>query len=214
MATDKQINANRENALLSTGPTTPEGIANSSKNNFRHGLIGAFAVLPWEDQNVFNQLQETLEREHEPANLTEFMLVKSMAEHYWLRDRALNLQNNCLNQSQPGCDSEKHLALYMRYHAQHERAFYKALNELQKLRKQRLQEEIGFERQKQREAAEARKAEIDAARLTIAQVKADSTHYKWHRQKERLDATKELTKYWLEIEKKKIDENNGRKKNR
>jgi hypothetical protein len=42
---DKQ-NANRENALKSTGPTTPEGKAASSRNAVKHGMLAATPVLP------------------------------------------------------------------------------------------------------------------------------------------------------------------------
>jgi hypothetical protein len=38
MATEKQIAANRANALRSTGPKTPTGRARSGRNAFRHGL--------------------------------------------------------------------------------------------------------------------------------------------------------------------------------
>ena len=38
MASDAQINANRRNALLSTGPVSPGGRAKSSRNSRKHGL--------------------------------------------------------------------------------------------------------------------------------------------------------------------------------
>jgi hypothetical protein len=38
MATEKQIAANRANALRSSGPKTPAGRARSGRNAFRHGL--------------------------------------------------------------------------------------------------------------------------------------------------------------------------------
>jgi Skp family chaperone for outer membrane proteins len=50
-------------------------------------------------------------------------------------------------------------ALYMRYQANHERAFYKALKELQTLRKERNNEQIGFEAQQRVQAAETRAVE-------------------------------------------------------
>ena len=46
MPTQAQIRANRENAKKSTGPRTPEGKANSSKNALKHGLLAEDAVIP------------------------------------------------------------------------------------------------------------------------------------------------------------------------
>jgi hypothetical protein len=40
MATEKQIAANRANAMRSTGPKTAAGRLKSSRNAFRHGLSG------------------------------------------------------------------------------------------------------------------------------------------------------------------------------
>jgi hypothetical protein len=45
MTKDRQ-NANRENALRSTGPATPKGKAASSRNAVKHGLLAATPVLP------------------------------------------------------------------------------------------------------------------------------------------------------------------------
>ncbi len=53
MATDRQILANRLNAQKSTGPKTAEGKARSRRNALKHGLAGAGAVLPIEDEALF-----------------------------------------------------------------------------------------------------------------------------------------------------------------
>lgn len=45
MTTSKQLAANRANALLSTGPRTPEGKAKASINSITHGLCSASHAL-------------------------------------------------------------------------------------------------------------------------------------------------------------------------
>jgi hypothetical protein len=66
-----------------------------------------------------------------------------MAQSEWLVARALRLQGASLNNLDATGDSTK-FALYIRYQTTHERAFYKALNEFQKLREQKVKAEIGF----------------------------------------------------------------------
>jgi hypothetical protein len=46
MTTQRQIDANRENARKSTGPTTEEGKIRSRRNAVKHGLAGKGIVLP------------------------------------------------------------------------------------------------------------------------------------------------------------------------
>jgi hypothetical protein len=156
---------NRANAQQSTGPRTSEGKAASSQNNFRHGLTGNFAVLGWEDLDRFVELSFQLHEEHQPATMTEFLLVERMAQHQWLSQRALHLQNTCFHMDLPFCEQEKQLALYLRYGTTHDRAFHKCLSDLLKLRAQRSKEQAGFESQTRQAAAETRKQELHAAKL-------------------------------------------------
>ena len=46
---EKQVEANRENSLQSTGPRTPEGVEDCKLNAFRHGLRAVQTVVPGED---------------------------------------------------------------------------------------------------------------------------------------------------------------------
>src|SRR5271155_5126462 len=80
-----------------------------------------------------------------------------MLESEWLRRRAILLQTVCY--ADGFLQNEKHFALYMRYQSLHERGFYKALNELQKLRNEKRKQQIGFESQKRAEASEQRATE-------------------------------------------------------
>ncbi len=53
MPTTAQINANRENAQKSTGPTSPAGSERSSKNALRHGYTGQTLVLTPEEAEAY-----------------------------------------------------------------------------------------------------------------------------------------------------------------
>jgi low affinity Fe/Cu permease len=163
MSTEAQVAANRANAQRSTGPKTQEGKAASSKNNLRHGFTGAFAILPWENQEEFDALFAGLRAEHQPATLTEALLVEKMAQSWWLRTRALVLQNSCFSDS----TDQKQLALYLRYQTTHDRAFHKCLNDLLKLRAEKRKTEIGFESQQRKHAEEGRKQAAEKRRQEL-----------------------------------------------
>lgn len=183
MSTQSQIAANQANAQHSTGPKTEEGKANSSRNNFRHGLAGLFVVMAWESQLEFDQLNDHLFAEHEPVTPTETLLVESMVQHYWLAQRAMRLQRYCFQSDVPYCDREKELALYLRYQATHDRAFHKALNQLLKLRADNYKAKIGFElhhhkrnEESRRAARESRRQELHKMALWLAEAKVDHQH--------------------------------------
>jgi hypothetical protein len=163
MSTAAQIAANQTNSQLSTGPRTEAGKAISARNHTSHGLSGAlnepgmpFAVLPWESQELFESRLADLIRDQQPRTETESVLIHHMAQHNWLRDRAIQLQENLFQE--PALD-QKRFALYLRYQTTHERAFHRCLNDLLRLRSEKRRAEIGFESQKRREAEESRKKE-------------------------------------------------------
>ena len=183
MATEAQIAANQSNAQRSSGPKTAAGKAIVAQNNFRHGFTGAFRVLPWESQDDYSALQLVLEKEHQPATPTEELLVESMAQSYWLRKRALVLQNTCFTGESPDSVNEKELALYIRYQNTHDRAFHRSLNDLLKLRAEKRKQEIGFESQKQKQAEETRRAagenrkqELHRWNVLLGEAKVDHQH--------------------------------------
>ncbi len=97
---DARLEANRQNAKLSTGPS-PEGIPVSCLNHTIHGLArhrnGTFKLLTSEDPVGFEALKQSLTTEHTPQTTTEFILVIGMAESQWLADRARRLQDTCLD---------------------------------------------------------------------------------------------------------------------
>ncbi len=163
---------NRRNAQFSTGPKTAEGKGRASQNAIRHGLSSdKFLILDWENLEDFAVLLVNLRAEHQPATQTEALLVERMAQHFWLSQRALRLQDMCLDRDLPLCEEPKQMALYMRYGVTHDRAFHKCLTELLKLRAAQRKEEAGFVSQQHQAAAERRKEELHKVRIAAAKAK-------------------------------------------
>ena len=171
MSTPAQVAANQANCQHSTGPTSAEGKATISMNAVRHGLAGAFMFLPGEKPQDFDKLHDGLRAEHNPETPTETLLVESMVQHYWLQQRALRLQSLCFDDAGV-CNAEKELGLYLRYQTTHERAFYKSLNTLLKLRAEKCKAEIGFVSQQAEQNRACQQAELTEARVRLANAKA------------------------------------------
>jgi hypothetical protein len=169
MSTEAQIRANQANAQHSTGPVTDSGKAASCLNNFRHGLAGAFRVLPSEDQDDFDALLCGLRAEHQPSTLTETLLVEKMAQHYWLSQRAQRLQDLTMAEDLPAKDQDRQFALFLRYQTTNDRAFHQCLNQLLKLRAERRRSAIGFESQRRHEAQESRRVAAEKRREDLHQ---------------------------------------------
>jgi hypothetical protein len=138
-ATRSRSEINRANAAHSTGPRSSEGKSASSRNSLKHGLASGQLIIPGEDPAQFEALLNDLLQDHQPASTTEQMLVHEMAQSWWLAQRALRLQNECFTLD--GVD-EKRLALFLRYHTTHERAFHKALNAWMRLQKERRHQKL------------------------------------------------------------------------
>lgn len=173
LATTTRTTTNSANSQHSTGPKTPEGKAQSSRNAIRHGLAGTrFRIFDWENADDYDTLLANLRAEHQPTTQTEVLLVESMAQHFWLAQRALALQDLCFTNSGAYCDQQKELALYLRYGTTHDRAFQKCLAELLKLRATRQKEHSGFVSQQHRQAAELRKQELHEVKLAALKAKS------------------------------------------
>jgi hypothetical protein len=87
MATKKQIVANQANAQKSTGPKTAEGRQVASRNAATHGLFAKDVVAAGEDQQLFDTLLEALAEEHQPATVTEALIVERIALAFWREKR-------------------------------------------------------------------------------------------------------------------------------
>jgi hypothetical protein len=99
---DKQLAANRANALKSTGPRTPEGKARSSQNARTHGFTAStFAVVRLEELDEITRLKDDLLAVYQPVNSQELFALEIIALAQQTRFRAARLESgvfiNCLD---------------------------------------------------------------------------------------------------------------------
>jgi hypothetical protein len=83
MASAAQIEANRLNAAASSGPTSPEGKARSSRNHFRFGLFSTHnCVLP-EEAREYSKLSKALWKDLNPVGAVEELLAVEIVRAAW-----------------------------------------------------------------------------------------------------------------------------------
>src|SRR5215213_5522220 len=83
MTSEKKVEANRRNALKSTGPKTPEGKAAVRLNALKHGLLSQEILLPGEDEEALRELGQNLKVELQPVGELESLLVDRIIASYW-----------------------------------------------------------------------------------------------------------------------------------
>jgi hypothetical protein len=91
---DAQLQANRLNAQLSTGPKTPEGKKRSSLNALRHGLYGQIVVLPNEDMQAYLAFGQSLLDDMAPQGELEKQMVQTLVDTQWRLNRGRAVENS------------------------------------------------------------------------------------------------------------------------
>jgi hypothetical protein len=138
MATTAQTLANRNNAQLSTGPKTTQGIENSKLNATKHGLCGKQIVIQGEDATAYDELRASLIDAYKPVNELEAMLVENIAQSYWRLQRAERIEMQLtteLGELAIFTDdaASKKYALFLRHRTAIERSWRRSMKELEKL---------------------------------------------------------------------------------
>jgi hypothetical protein len=83
MTSENKADANRQNALKSTGPRTQEGKAAVRLNAVKHGLLSQEVLLPGEDEAALTELGVRLRDELQPVGELENLLVDRIITAYW-----------------------------------------------------------------------------------------------------------------------------------
>jgi hypothetical protein len=87
MATQKQIEANRRNALHSTGPSSPQGKAVSRMNALKTGIDAQSHIIRGEDPAALEQLTRQYYERFEPQGPEECDLIDAAISSSWLLRR-------------------------------------------------------------------------------------------------------------------------------
>ena len=96
MASEKQVEANRENAKKSTGPKTEEGKEAVAQNAVTHGLC-AQAVLLWnENPAEWDAMREDLLADNRTGTAVEKALLGRVALYTWRLRRAAHVEREML----------------------------------------------------------------------------------------------------------------------
>jgi hypothetical protein len=92
MTSDKQIAANRRNALKSTGPRTSAGKARVGRNAVKHGILARTILDAAHDSASFASLLADLRQAFDPQDALDDQLVESVAVAYWRQQRVLRAE--------------------------------------------------------------------------------------------------------------------------
>ncbi len=96
-ASERKIQANRRNALRSTGPKTERGKRTVARNALKHGLLAREVVITAgdgeESLEEFHDLVKQLHEQYEPIGVVEEFLVQKIAACFWRKARVLRAEN-------------------------------------------------------------------------------------------------------------------------
>ena len=96
MTSFRQIEANRGNALRSTGPKTEAGKQRSRRNAVRHGLTAETVVVALEDIEDYQAFEAAIVANYDARTAVERELVLRLASLLWRIRRATAIETDLL----------------------------------------------------------------------------------------------------------------------
>jgi hypothetical protein len=96
MTSFRQIEANRHNALKSTGPSTPEGKQRSRCNAIRHGLTAETVIGALEDAEDYKAFEAAIISDYNAESAVERELILRLASLLWRLRRATAMETGLL----------------------------------------------------------------------------------------------------------------------
>jgi hypothetical protein len=96
MTSVRQLEANRHNALKSTGPKTEDGKQRSRRNALRHGFTAETVIEPLENPEEYRVFEDAIVSEYLPQTPVEQELVHRLASLFWRLRRATSIETGLL----------------------------------------------------------------------------------------------------------------------
>jgi hypothetical protein len=96
MTSFRKIEANRGNAIGSTGPKTEAGKRRSRRNAVRHGLTAETVVVALEDIEDYQAFEAAIIADHDTRTAVERELVLRLASLLWRMRRATAIETDLL----------------------------------------------------------------------------------------------------------------------
>jgi hypothetical protein len=96
MTSFRQIEANRRNALRSTGPKTADGKRRSRQNAVRHGLTAETVVVALENVRDYRAFEAAVIADYDARTAVERELVLRLASLLWRIRRATAIETDLL----------------------------------------------------------------------------------------------------------------------
>src|ERR1700727_1303115 len=93
MTSFRQIEANRRNARLSTGPVTEDGKRKSRRNAIRHGLTAETVIDALEDADDYAAFETAITSDYDAQTAVERELVLRLASLLWRLRRATSIES-------------------------------------------------------------------------------------------------------------------------
>ena len=149
MTSEKQVEANRRNALRSTGPKTMEGKKVVARNATKHGILSTQVHIDDEEREPYYRFRESMINELGPRGEMESLLVDRIVSTAWRLRRVIHIEALMMQSAKEkyyGSHSymeafvgkaSNQMAVLSRYERSLENTFFRAMNAFKELHGER-----------------------------------------------------------------------------
>lgn len=147
MTSIKQIEANRKNAMKSTGPITEEGKGVVAQNALKHGILSAHVFIEDGEKTEYWAFCDAMVECLKPKSDFELLLVDRIISTAWRLRRVIHVEALMFQKAKEAAYSKSyrdafsghsavHMATLSRYERALENGLYRAIRELRSLKEQ------------------------------------------------------------------------------